>query len=345
MDKRKNSILQAVINSYIDSGNAISSSKLAQDYGFHVSPATIRSELALLETEGYLTHPHTSSGRVPTDKGYRFYVDNYVKSHLTPNDTRTEVIKTYKDLFNDISLILEQTAYILAELTNCFCFISMPDMRHSIIKMIKVILLNVHQILVVILMDTGISKDFLINGSEKIDDADLDQISNLLHKTFLDKSFAELENLELKKMLGELPGHKKLLEKTFQVIKNAGAYLKERPTIFKKGASNLMIYNHDFSCIEDLRGIVEVIEQEKTLANLIFEKNTTADEVNFTIGSENNENRLRSCTMAQVSYTVNDNEGDVVVIGPRRLKYMNISTVLHAVSKNLDTIINEQITN
>lgn len=344
MENRKLSILKAVINSYIDTGCAVGSDKLSKGFDFGVSPATIRGDLALLEQEGYLTHQHTSAGRVPTDKGYRYYVDHFLNTDQQSNPTYAalQVLRIYKDVFNDISLILSRTADVLSEITNCFCMVSMQDLSRSSIKMIKLILLNVHQVLVILLMNAGVSKDYVLNIDDGLDEGMIDRISYLLTQTLKDKTFNEISEQNFTEMVRQIPDHRQLVSQLYHSIKSTVQLLQAEPEIYKKGTSKLMKYNHDFSGIEEMTHIIELLEAENELAQLLIQSKDDSSRVNFVIGDEMIDDRLKNCAVGKIKYNFFQNQGDVIVLGPRRLRYAEVSNVLNSAAQSLDTLIKNE---
>jgi heat-inducible transcriptional repressor len=340
MNDRESNILESVVNDYIDTGIAVSSKRIQQNYGFDISSATIRSELSKLETDGYLTHLHTSSGRVPSDKGYRFYVNNVIKGKLLPEKYNSNITSLYPEIKKDLDTVLKTTSQILADYTNCFCLVTAPDVQESIIKMIKVVLINIHQLIVVMLTNAGKSVDYSIDVEEDINEEDLNKITDLLKTKFVDKSYVDLTNIDAKTIANELPNYKNIVEKICKIVCSRDLSDKDSKRVFKKGTSNLVSYS-DFNNIEELKLLVSFIDEEKSLLDLIATQKTISDnDVQFLIGSESNDNRLKNCTIAQATYEdKNHNKGNLCLVGPKRIKYGTVSSLLKTVSGSINEIL------
>ena len=184
LDNRKINILKAIIGSYIESGEAIGSRTISKKYELGVSPATIRNEMSDLEEMGFLVQPHTSSGRIPTDKAYRYYVDNIWKSFLQPNSNDKVNLSDIKRVIEDevqvMDLILRNSVRMLSQFTKYTSFIIAPQMKKSVVNRIQLVPVEYNKVLMIIILNNNIVKQGMIRLNRPIPYDQMDRISNIL---------------------------------------------------------------------------------------------------------------------------------------------------------------------
>lgn len=327
MDKRKELILEVAIEDYIDTGAAVSSKGILNSRDFDVSSATIRNELSCLEREGFLSSLHTSSGRVPTDKGYRFYVDKFLDGNSLNENSRNLLLNAYDDLSDDIDIVLKKTTEVLSELTSCCSLVIAPDFSRTIIKMIKVVLINVYKIMVLVHTAGGEAKDVFFETDNALDDDSVRKISIMLQNAIQDKSIEELICCDVEDLIGYMGQYRELLEKTLSSLIDVGKNMSNHTDIYKTGTSKLMEYD-DLSDISELKGIVEVLEHEKSLLNVLNTNESRQKDVSFLIGSESNDKRMAGCSVAEADFSQNGVEGRIVLVGPKRIRYDEVKKIL-----------------
>ena len=192
LGRRKLQILQAVIQDYISSGEPVGSRTIAKKYGMGISPATIRNEMSDLEEMGYLQQPHTSAGRIPSDKAYRLYVDKLMETrNLTPDEAQ-RIREICNQKTTEIEEIIEQVANILSDITNYTSVVLGPRLNKVLIRRIELIAIDRQYALLLVVTSAGIIKDTLIRIPDNIDAGYLERISNMLTKYYRDKTFADV---------------------------------------------------------------------------------------------------------------------------------------------------------
>lgn len=336
LDDRKKRILEAVIEEYNETAEPVGSNTIASSYDLGFSPATIRSEMASLEELGYLEQPHTSAGRVPSNKGYRTYIDSIMRErHLTPKE-KEEI--DYSILQNDIvrldSLIKEATN-IITRLTNYTSIAIGPSMDNCKVEEIKIVKLGNNSLLIVVLADTGIIKESVIKCDRQITEDSILILNNYLNYKLRGMSFLDVyENI------------KSYVESEFK-----GTWGKANPLISE--LCNLLIENGqnvymegtmkllglpELKKEETLRNFLNIIETKDAIKELL--KSGYDGNINVYIGQETSFDDLKDFTIITFKQSMNEKEvGTIGVIGPTRMDYKKVIPTI----KYLGNVIQEQI--
>ena len=358
---RKREILREVITRFIVSAEPVSSQCIAENCGFEISSATIRKELAELEEMGYLSHPHTSAGRVPSDKGYRFFVDNFISispssissSRIGPSGITSSSASSSKAALQagadipsikldagsemDIEAVLKRSSEQLADLTNYLSMIVAPAIYHSRFKHLEILKLGQDNFLLVLITDTGrvYKRNFLLDGGP-YHSLDFQSVSNLLNSQLRDRNISEIEFEKLKiseKDSFLIP----LIKKIVELIKSC---LQERMLynrIFINGASSVL-NQPDFIDLKKIQRILRIIGNEYLLMNMLL---NLSDEQEFVIkiGSEFFEEGLDDLSLVASRYKIYEHAtGAIGVLGPKRMDYYRVVSIINAFVKNLRTI-------
>ncbi|GAG74231.1 unnamed protein product, partial [marine sediment metagenome] len=284
--ERKMEILKEVVDRFIAKADPISSRNIAQGSEFDLSSATIRKEMAELEVMGYLTHPYTSAGRTPTDKGYRFYVDNVIKEELDliADDGESSPgldITISKDM--EIETILQKSAEVLAKFTNYLSMIVAPTIQQSKFKHIELLKFHGGNLLMVLITDTGrvYKRSFVLRG--KYTDLDLQGVTNILNSQFRDKNIIDIgiEDIKIQKGDSYLI---LLVNKIIEIIKECIKEDFHYNRIFIHGTS-VILKQPEFIDLKKIQNILRVIENEYLLIKLLMDFSRDKDFI-VKIGSE-----------------------------------------------------------
>ena len=347
-NSRREQILDVLVRDYIKNNEAMSSAMLVEKAKLNVSSATIRNDLVALEKEGYVTNLHTSSGRIPTDKGYRYFVD-----HLMPHKDLLAEEKDFIDtsvskISSSIDRILEHTALVLSQMSQYPVIIVTENKCRNILKFIQLVLLNVHQILVIILNNYGENVEEIIQtDSLNITQEELNKISQMLNNVFSDCSMDDVEEIFIKKIdtvHSKFSAYETILEKIRTVLINSDKVLSERKIVVNNNAQ-LLSYP-EFRQIEVLERINKVLNDEhqlvKMFCNVCLSKSPAKD-IQAQIGHEHVIDDLVDTSLICGKLEVNDNKiADIGVLGPTRMRYQEIfermSYMLKRVSNKISRI-------
>lgn len=335
IDERKIRILQAIINDYITTGEPVGSRTLAKKYNLGVSSATIRNEMSDLEDMGYLEQPHTSAGRVPSSKGYRLYVDKLMDMPELSLEEELLIKKFMIDsTLYEVEKIIKQTSTLLSELTKLTCIVKTPSVKKSCIKSIQLIAIDDISLLCVVVTDSGIIKNSMIKLSKVPTMEAIQRINMALNHKLMNRSIEEI-NLEIINSLSyELKGYEYIFNAILPVLYDS---LKNTDynEIFMEGTTNIFNYP-EYNDIEKAKEMLALLYDKENINKLI-----EADEgLTIKIGDEISIPQARDCSIISAEYSLGGRSvGTISLIGPRRINYSRVISVMAEVMKELNLTI------
>ena len=340
LDDRQLTILNAVIRTYLETGEPVGSRTISKFDDLHLSSATIRNEMSDLEEMGYLVQPHTSAGRIPTDKAYRFYVDS-----LNSEYDKTKQIEAMNTLMiaktNRMEEILKQVVRMLAANTNYTTMITSPSVKRNKVKFIQLSRLSSKQLLNVVVIDGNIVKNHIIDLDESITDEQVLKLNLLLNTRLNGLSLAEI-NLGLISNLKEEAGdHSNIVSAVLDTIAEViRLETDENMEIYTSGANNIFRYpeladsqraSQLISALEDKQGLVDLVKS-------YHEDGDDDNEIQVYIGEETPIEPMKDCSVVTASYDLGDGmQGTIGIIGPKRMDYEKVMDNLKIFKKSLST--------
>ena len=335
LDERKTKILEAIIQNYFESGEPVGSRTISKDEALNVSSATIRNEMSDLEEMGYIVQPHTSSGRIPTDKGYRFYVNRLMEKQ---NDEMTEFKELMIERVDRTELLLKQLAKILAANTNYATMVSTPQIGRNKIKFIQLSQMSDNKIVAVIVLEGDIVKNKMIAVDETLDNESLLRLNIMLNST-LNGIALENINLGLMTKLKEQAGvHVGIVS---DVLDSLAEVLQELDDmeIYTSGATNIFKYP-ELSDSERASELINALEEKKQLTTLLTQDdNSESGDIQVYIGDETPVQNMKDCSVVTATYELEEGlQGTIGIIGPKRMDYEKVVNTLHTLMKQLDLI-------
>jgi heat-inducible transcriptional repressor len=344
LDERSREILQWVISTFVATGQPVGSRTLARRSGEHLSAATIRNVMADLEEMGYLRQPHPSAGRIPTDKGYRLYVDTMLDKREISAGERLLIDRSLMSEENPDQL-MARTSHVLSHVSQNLGIVVSPPISKVALQHIQFIRLSEDRILVVMVSRAGTVQNRIIHPIEEYTQIELDQAARYIVEHFKEKTLAEIRSL-LSTMIGEeralydqfVRRVIMLSSQTFSEETEEGA-----PEVYLDGASNLF-RNPEFSDIARMRALFEMIEQKSRLASLISECiRGDTQEVRITIGSENAFPGIEDCTLIASRYTVDEKTiGSLGILGPTRIEYAKAISLVEYVARLFGQVLGSE---
>jgi heat-inducible transcriptional repressor len=340
--ERKIEILKEVVDRFIAKADPVSSGKIARDSEFDLSSATIRKEMAELEAMGYLTHPHTSAGRTPTDKGYRFYVDNVIKEELDVNagDEGSPALDMAFGKNMEIEIILQKSAEMLTRFTNYLSMVVAPTIQQSRFKHIELLKFHGGNLLMVLITDTGrvYKRSSVLGGGYT--DLDLQAATNILNLQLRDKNIVDIgiEDIKIQKGDSYLI---LLVNKIIDLIKECIKENFQYNRIFIYGAS-LILQQPEFIDLKKIQNVLRVIENEYLLMKLLLDFSRDEDFI-VKIGSELFEEGTEDLSLIASKYKIYGNStGAIGVLGPKRMDYSRVIRNLNLFRRNLTSIFSSR---
>jgi heat-inducible transcriptional repressor len=339
LNERTKKVLQAVIDSYIQTGSPIGSTLLAKTYNFSLSSATLRNIMAELEELGFLTHPHTSAGRVPTDKGYRYYIDSLISFDQDTPEIREHMDQSPVMQGGDLHHIMEEASQFLAKLSHHTGVVVAPAEPEGTLRHIEFVRLRGNQVLIIFVTSTGTVLNKLVELDELISQHELNSFSSFLDDELEHYPLSEVRQRLLERIREEKAGLMRLLERTYQ----ASQEVRERDAekVFIGGASQIF-ETPEFADVEKMRSLFRAFEDKYKLIKLL-DKTAVAEGIKVFIGSENPFFDMQGCSLVVGSYQAGNVVGTLGVIGPVRMQYRQVIQVVDYTSRLLSRILDERL--
>jgi heat-inducible transcriptional repressor len=336
MDERKIKILQAIVNDYINTAEPVGSRTIAKKYNLGVSSATIRNEMADLEEMGYLEQLHSSSGRIPSNNGYRLYVDKLMQipnlSQEEMNIIKSQIIDAA--LF-EVDKILKQSVCLLSELTKLTSIVRAPSVKMGYIKHVQ--LINIESstnILLVLIIDSGIIKNNLIKVGKTISDDTLVKLSNMLNVRLKNLS-AEQINLEvINNLKNDFKGYEDIFNNIISALYDSLNSV-DNSNIYTQGATNIFNYP-EYKDIGKAREFLSMMDNKDKVSSLL----NSNSNISVKIGKENYTEGAEDCSVVSAVYSLNERPiGEIGVIGPTRIPYSKVISILVNVVREMNYIL------
>lgn len=328
-------ILQVIVDDFIQSAQPVGSRSLSKKDSILLSSATIRNEMSDLEELGFIEKTHSSSGRVPSDKGYRYYVDHL----LSPRSLKEDEVKKVQSIFDErmieIEKIVQKSTSILSELTNYTVFALGPTVRENKLKKIQIIPVSNQTAVAIIVTDTGHVQNQMFALPEQIDASDLERLANILNDRLIGVPIVQLKEkiyMELANLIQQHIANYDALIKSFTTTLD----LNSKEKIYHSGYTN-MFAQPEFADINKVRLLMNIMEQENHLYELIRPNQTG---LTVSIGKENNNRAFEDCTLITATYDVGNNQqGTIAILGPTRMEYQKVISIVDYVTKDLSRIL------
>ena len=319
LSTRKKIILRRILQSYIETASPVGSSLLVRKYRLNYSPATVRNEMADLEELGYIKQPHTSAGRIPTDKGYRTYVDNLMKhGQLSPEDRKC-IQSRMETSGGDINLFLEEVSKILGKISRELSVVLTPWICWGIFDRLELIKLTGRKVLVVIHVQRRLVKTVILEVESEISPKDMEETATMLNERLSGLSLEEIKNTIHDRMRDVGRGDRALLQRLIKSVSDIFDF-SEPLEVHTCGTQNILV-QPEFSDISMMERILALIDDRKELVHL-FRRKVNKTEVN--IGQENRDKRFQPFTVVTACYHRGKDVGALGVIGPTRMQYSKI---------------------
>ena len=330
LDERKKQILKEVIDQYINTAEPVSSSDLIEK--FNLSSATLRNELAVLEAKGYLDKTHTSSGRIPSEKGYRYYVNELIKE----DDISLEEIKYIQDQLsrkiNEIEDLTKITTTTLSDITHYTTVAIGPKAQEQTIEEIKFVLLGSRMLMIVIMVSNGMVKETIIKYDEDIAQSQVNSLNSIFNAKLKGKPLSKIDKPMAEYIFSELEYSINVIK---PIIEQINYIIEQEQTPLLKGASKSFDLP-EFKSMEVARNFVSVLDSN-TIAEEILNSSGVAKDINVYIGNENSNEELKDFSVVTFKHKVGNKDlGTIGIIGPKRMNYSKVISVMKYISKKLN---------
>lgn len=331
MDKRKVKILQAIIHDYIITGEAIGSRTIAKKYDLGISSATIRNEMSDLEEMGLIEQIHTSSGRKPSDKGYRLYVDKLIElPKLTPEEEFKIKNELISEALYEVDKTVRKAITLLSDFTKLTCVVKTPSVRNSYIKLIKLLNIDNNNILVIIITQNGMINNNMIRVNKLISSDLLQKFSNLLNSKLVNLTIEDINLKVINELKSGLRGYEYIFHGIITALYEA-LIQADNSEIYCEGTSNIFNYR-EYNDVERAKQFLSLLDNKNMLRELFNEniKCSSGDsKISISIGKENIIEDAKNCSVLSAVYSLGNKPlGTIGVIGPTRMQYSKVISLL-----------------
>lgn len=336
LDERKTKILQAIIRNYLETGEPVGSRTISKYTDLNLSSATIRNEMADLEELGYIVQPHTSAGRIPSDKGYRFYVDAMMEEKEREVVEMKEMLLERQD---KMEVLLKQVAKVLAQNTNYATMISAPQTHRNKVKFLQLSRVDRNQILAVIVVEGNVIKNNILSVTQELSDETLLKL-NILLNTHLNGLSIEEINLGMIAAMKQQAGiHSDIVSEVIDAVAEA-IKADEDLQIYTSGTNNIFKYP-ELADQQKASELISTFEEKQLLGELV--QGTLADEsstgIQVYIGNETQVSSMKDCSVVTATYELEEGmRGTIGIIGPKRMDYDKVVGTLKALQSQLDEL-------
>ena len=342
LDERTRNILMAVIRSFIHTGEPVGSRTISRRFDFGLSPATIRNIMSDLEELGFLEQPHTSAGRMPTDQGYRFYVDNLRGIEALSAEESAFISQRYAPYYGEVDEVMTATSRLLSEISR-YAGVVLHIFSITIFKRIEFVKIRGRQVLAIFVMESGMVHNKLIILDEEIAQEELYQISNYLNQEFSGQPLRTIRQHVLDRMAAEKAQYDKLSQQALSVgAKTFGETSEGESDIYLGGTSNIMDQPEFASNLDQMKELFKAFEEKNRLISLL-DKCLDEPGVHVIIGSETPFKDIRECSFVTHTYSYDNRTlGVLGVVGPKRMVYPRVMAIVDHTANIVSKILTQQ---
>jgi heat-inducible transcriptional repressor len=333
MDDRKSKVLQAIIDDYISTAEPVGSRTIARKYNLGVSPATIRNEMADLEELGYLEQPHTSAGRIPSDRGYRYYVDCLMQTREVGQSESDLIRRTFERKVREIDVLVRETARLLSEMTHLTSVVSGPQIEKASFKELRLVPLGGDKAVLVYITDSGFIENQVLELPVEVTMLELQRVSDVLNEQLKGQRVEALSRAALSALQRELSRYGALLEQALHFLEQR-MEPGERQRLYLGGTTH-MLDQPEFRDVDKLRSLLNLLEHEDVVAD-VLDVGSETEGVQIQIGEEIQVRELVDCSVVSATYRLGDQViGKMGVIGPKRMEYGRVVGIMNSITRQL----------
>ncbi|HHU29837.1 MAG: heat-inducible transcriptional repressor HrcA [Bacillota bacterium] len=336
LNERKQKILHAVVTDYIQTAEPVGSRTISRHYQIALSAATIRNEMADLEELGFLLQPHTSAGRIPSQRGYRFYVDSLMDTVQLGKQEENYLRRVFTQLkkMREINQIVQQTAKALSVITRYTSMVLAPQLKRSAFGQMQLIPMNEEQALVVLITDTGYIKNKVIDMPRALSQEELDRIVSFLNTELSGLTISSLTPSRLRKLLRDLYKQVDILDSLFAMLEECSGQQENK--VFLGGTSNILD-QPEFKDMERVKHLLTLFEEGEKLSVVL---EGAGEGISISIGTENVINEMSDCSLITASYSLHGRPiGKIGVLGPTRMEYARVVAIVEEIVKHLNNLL------
>lgn len=336
LNDRKVKILEAVVMDYIATAEPVGSRTIAKKYDLGISSATIRNEMSDLEEMGFIIQPHASSGRVPSDMGYRLYVDSLMRHRSLTDDETMFLQQMIMNNIHHVDYLFRETAKAIADLTQYATIVSEPKEKKTVIKHVQLMPMDERSILVIWVTDTKAVKNKTVPIKDPPDFDTLSVLAKILNNKLSNKIINEIDRGMVSDLLEAFGPYARLLMPILGVLADA---LKAEGQVYTSGVNNFLAFP-EFADREKVQAVFHAFEKRRDMLLALFDSVEDADgSIQVIIGAENAVESLQNCSVVRSSFSLGNQGGIIGIIGPTRMDYIQAVSVMKGMLSNINTVL------
>jgi len=337
LDERKRQVLQAIIDDYISTAEPIGSRTIARKYGLGVSPATIRNEMSDLEMLGYLEQPHASAGRIPSAKGYRFYVDCLMGPQQVSDRDTMLIHQWFEQKVRRLDEAFQETVRVLSRLTRNVSLLLAPQAAACKFKYLQFLSFDETRVVVIIVTDTGVMENRLMEIPAGTSAEELQRIAGAMNHWLGGVDLSEIQSSILAQIKEEVLPRPELLESALSLIREATGGPSASDKLYLGGTTQLL-NQPEFRDVEKVRHLLSLLEEERLMHDILHTQDGNG--VIVTIGQENKYSGIQDCSVIQASFRLDGQTvGTLAVLGPTRMEYARTMAAIEFMQKHMEQIL------
>jgi heat-inducible transcriptional repressor len=339
MDERKQKILKAIVQDYIATAEPVGSRTISKKFKLGVSPATIRNEMADLEEMGLIEQPHTSAGRVPSDSGYRYYVDSLLDPFVFLNDEdKQNINQEIATRLNEIEEVIEYTGKLISQVTSLTSLVMGPKSRHSVLKKLYFLPYESGKAIMVTVKENGTVENNIVEIGEDTTSDELQMLANIFNYKMSGTRIQDLKKGIINEIYSELSRKRRMIDGMMGILERLFEDKDEdsMDRVYLGGTLN-MLNQPEFRDLDKIKNLFSVFQENNKLIELLSHDQQG---LNITIGSENPEKVFKDCSVISATYHINGKQiGSIGVLGPTRMDYGKAITIVDYMTKSLTEML------
>jgi len=339
LNDREKTILRSIVQQFILTASPVGSRNITKRFNVGVSPATVRNIMSDLEDNGFINHPHTSAGRIPTDKGYRYYVDTLMELQKLKNSDKGIIDKSLDQNILETDEILKIASRLLSSITKQIACVTYPTLDNGILERIQLVSLSSTRLLVVVSIKSGLVKTMTLEFESEVENDKLQKVELLLNERLNGLTFQEIRKT-FKDRLADIGDNEKPIIRLF--IDSVDRIFKDQKKddkIVITGATNI-IQQPEFDDPGKFQSVIELIEDKDIIIHIMDRKKIdTTNNVFISIGSENEEEKLNEYSLITKEYSFGETSGTVGIIGPKRMEYSKVVAIVSYLGDMLSEVL------
>ena len=338
LSERKRAILQAIIEDYIQTAEPVGSRNIAKNHDLGLSAATIRNEMADLEEMGYLDKPHASAGRIPSEIGYRFYVDSLMHRYSLTIDEIAKLQSSMDRKYSQLENVISEISDIISSATNYPAIVELPAASTSRLGNLKMMLIERGSVIIVVVTDAGVVRNRHMKVSDDIDYEVVDSISEFLSTQLTGLTVEDFTATRLMLIYEAMPSYGSFLRTVVEFVLECLGNIQNR--VYVGGASNIL-NNPEFEDITRAKEFLSFIDHKENVSQMLkLLDSGSGDSISIKIGSENGVEAMRETSLVVANYSVGDKlHGKIGIIGPKRMNYARVVSSLELINSKLTEIL------